>query len=1145
MMVRLALAPGLNWLDRTVWCKDAVSICLATSHHIYTFEPVIAFASNLDTLDALLAPSPRTSTLPTTGCTTPLPLFKMAEGTYGSPYYQQIVSPTEPSTPAAKFATSVTRKKTRKWVEAKKINYDGSGWGDDDDDDDDEYEDDAAALPMPAGSSAQSAPRALPSQQSSLPSAALLSRNPSPHPSLHLQTEQQPPASSLPSQSLPSQSLPSQQPWRQGSPAPSSTRDSSPGISSPRSGALPTWRDGRSESPLGPRGQSPANSAGPNGPRAFIRPSDIYKRAIGQDEPPVKKTAEKAAELPAPASPAPAPVELPAADVEPEHKDVPPPIAKYAEPVAAPSPQPTTQRKALNVANPTPTPPPAPAPVVETVIEVPAITAESATAAATDANGERRFSSSPKLPDLARFSMFSPDLLFGGSNFLASDNPPVPSMPNSPATASFPGQAAGAKDAAPVVAPQTKLASVVEDVDRASGTASPFSTSSIKSGSALRDSAATAATATTTATADGPHEIAQGNVSSAVDSGKSTPAAEPETGRALNVKEEPAEAVATASPDYSAADQVAPLKPNRASQLFLPSVSLPVAPMGPRVMERTGTADTVSASVTSSPVKESDVLREEIIRTLSPVKSAQSDLSQDQDQDQKTYEANDNTTATMHDGASTATLAKSTSSRSAEPTRTLTRDSSYLQDVYDDYWTPDDASGHEAYTPPPVPPLSTANTAAASAPVAVPAITASPEMASASPYNLPSQTQQVPPLAKSPSPAPAPAIAPAPSAIPASISSVPGTRSSSLVVAPNLRRRFSWEAEPESSPSPVMASVAPAPAVQAIQPGQSTSPAPSAGAVATPPAMQGRSSPGFDPKASLSAVSVLSASQDPIASPSPLSEAPASATSPSHADSATERPVTQTQAPIRSMLDVGDEKPAVRSMLDIDDVPATPAAPAGLAAPVSPVEDETTPITIAAAVAAGGAATAGVTAAVAANRASGTDSMHSARSAQSVQSPLQAAPSSAQSNQASLGGANPANPAIYGSGSEGTAQFLTLRQCMAFGSHSERMAKLTETRREYALADSGLSGWLTHMTVIPEYSRASYVPLWDGPLTVPPPSSRPAAAAVAAIAHVPHVNISSSQISNKSKEIFGVAAGKAGKGFLALRKKGFHKKSAN
>lgn len=118
---------------------------------------------------------------------------------------------------------------------------------------------------------------------------------------------------------------------------------------------------------------------------------------------------------------------------------------------------------------------------------------------------------------------------------------------------------------------------------------------------------------------------------------------------------------------------------------------------------------------------------------------------------------------------------------------------------------------------------------------------------------------------------------------------------------------------------------------------------------------------------------------------------------------------------------------------------------------------------------------------------------------------------------------------------------------MAFGTHSERMAKLTETRREYSLAESGLSGWLTNMTVMPEYSRASYAPLWDGPLTVPPPTSRPAAAAVAvaAIAHVPHVNISSSQISHKSKEIFGVAAGKAGKGLLALRKKGFHKKSAN
>ena len=1024
----------------------------------------------------------------------------------------RLLTSSEPSTPAIKFATSVTRKKTRKWVEAKKINYDGSGWGDDDDDDDDdEYEEEAAAPQMPAGP-AQAAPLALPSQQSSLPSAALLSRNPSPHPALHLQTEQQPPASSLPSQSLPSQSLPSQQPWRQGSPAPSSTRNSSPGITSPRSGALPTWRDGRSESPLGPRGQSPANSAGPNGPRAFVRPSDIYKRSIGQDEPPAKKTAE----LPAAPAPAPAPVELPAEAVEPERKNVPPPISNYAEPVTAASPQPTTQRKALNVANSTPTPPPAPAPVVETVVRAPAIAAaESATETATDANGERRFSSSPKLPDLARFSMFSPDLLFGGASLLSSNAPPVPSVPNSPATASFPGQ-----EAAPAAAPQTKLASVAEDVDRTSGTASPFSASSIKSGSAIRDSAATT---TTTATAD------QGDTSSAVGSGKSSPAAEPDNGKTVNVKEEPASGVATtSSPGYSAADQVAPLKPSRASQMLLPSVSLPVAPMGPRVLERAGTADTVSvsasasASATSSPVKESDVLSEEIIRTLSPVKS-------DPNQNQKMGAINDN--------------AASTVTPSDEPTRTLTRDSSYLQDVYDDYWTPDDASGHGAYTPPPVPPLSTANTAAASAPVAVPAITASPEMTTASPYNLPSQTQRVPPLAKSPSPAPAtapataPAIAPAPASMPASISSVPGTRSSSAVKARNLRRRFSWEAEPESSPSAVTAGVAP------VQSAQSASPAPLASAIATLPAMQGHSSPSSDPKASVSAVSAVSArsaSQEPLASPSPLSDVPAAGASPSHADTATERPVTQTQAPVRSMLDIGDEKPAVRSMLDIDDVPATPPAPAAVAVPVSPVDDVASPVTIAAAVAAAGTTAAGAAAAVATNRTSGTASLRSARSAQSVQSPLPAAPSSAQSNQAGLGGAN---PAVYGSGSEGSAQFLTLRQCMAFGSHSERMAKLTETRREYAAADSGLSGWLTSMAVIPEYARASYAPLWDGPLTVPPPS-RPAAA-VAAIAHVPHVNISSSQISNKSKEIFGVAAGKAGKGFLALRKKGFHKKSGN
>lgn len=911
------------------------------------------------------------------------------------------------------------------------------------------------------------------------------------------------------------------------------------------------------------------------------------------------------------------------------------------------------------------------------------------TASADDAINDRRFSTSPKLPDLARFSTFSPELLFGGSGsgFLSSDAPPVPSIPNSPAVGSFPESATSTAKQ-----PQPTLSSVPEGVGSTSRNASPFSTSSGESASAppIRDSAATATTAITSSSLDDTASTAAGARGSAdstpssvdvpaaagglaaamaAESRKSSssgvqalsetataPAAEINTNTDANTDEvQPTSATSNYSTDPMIA-MTAPLNPYRLSSM-VPFMPPPVTtPKGPRDMQAAETSSTVeSTPTTNSPVKESDVLREEIIRTLSPVKMTHSGESLEgavQEPQESTVAGDKDTETNDHDNTPAQTR--------SDHARTLTRESSYLQDVYDDYWTPDDASGNETYTvsdpPPPIPPLASAGAGAGSAsgsgptPAALAAAVAATAAAGAAAFaasgsssstvddptpqqqppapeprhthQLPSQQGLTPtsssaPLAAAaaapaPSPSPTPSTGGLPGAFPSSNAPSPGTQPapSSVFVqapataaaqaafskAPALRRRFSWEAEPEqpadaasgtnaftavraSTMAHVPSPPPPGPAPAQSQ-SQSQSPPPSLGGMqvsspvsTVPPPNELQHdrtvSPHPDTNTVVSAVSTSTVAPE-LTAPSPVSDAavagatgsttgPTAAAAPvdghvgpdssdPSSQEAARQPQAQTQAPVRSMLDVGDA-PAptpIRSMLDVGDDPL----PKQLV-----------------------------------NRISTAESMQSATSYQSqsqaypqaypqaqtqaqtqAQAQAQVSPTAAPSIQVYQPAEAPAaaptgapahnNPALFGSGTEGTGQFLTLRQCMAFGTHHERMAKLAETRRDYAAADSGLSSWLQSMTAVPEYARAAYAPLFDNHVggAGPAPSSssvaasRPVAAVAATISRVPHVHVavpSGTQISNKSKEIFSVATGKAGKGLLALRKKGFHKKSAN
>ncbi len=208
----------------------------------------------------------------------------------------------------------MNRKKTRKWVEAKRINYDGSGWGDEDEDEyEDEYEDaHTGALPQPPPPPPPPPPqqqRPSSRNQSPVPPAPLPSMRPrnSPSPApppLHLQTQPLP-LQQAPQRQAPQPPFQQQQPQRQPSPVVGSPygagggrnspqmRAASPVVltHSPRSGSLPSnnisyppWREGRPASPLGPRGQSPAGGPGPRG--TFIRPAEIYRRAVAEDAQP-------------------------------------------------------------------------------------------------------------------------------------------------------------------------------------------------------------------------------------------------------------------------------------------------------------------------------------------------------------------------------------------------------------------------------------------------------------------------------------------------------------------------------------------------------------------------------------------------------------------------------------------------------------------------------------------------------------------------------------------------------------------------------------------------------------------------------------------------------------------------------------------
>ncbi|KAI0839439.1 hypothetical protein F5Y06DRAFT_303165 [Hypoxylon sp. FL0890] len=200
----------------------------------------------------------------------------MNEGTYNnvirsnSPF-----SPMTPSTPNA-YKTNVNRTKTRKWVEAKAQNYDGDDWGNEYEDEYDEPEPQPVPPPQPTSriaalrqqSRAFSQPTGAVDSSAPGPSGVRTSSGP---PSLHIQTGVNP--RPRPVETTSSMQSQSRFPPRESS----VTRQEVSGprdMGTPMSGSQPG--SGSSAQPLATqRVASPTDSGRPS---QIVRPADIYSR---------------------------------------------------------------------------------------------------------------------------------------------------------------------------------------------------------------------------------------------------------------------------------------------------------------------------------------------------------------------------------------------------------------------------------------------------------------------------------------------------------------------------------------------------------------------------------------------------------------------------------------------------------------------------------------------------------------------------------------------------------------------------------------------------------------------------------------------------------------------------------------------------
>lgn len=515
-------------------------------------------------------------------------------------------------------------------------------------------------------------------------------------------------------------------------------------VNQPRSGSRPgsshrPWMEARPASPQGPR--SPGT---PSKPLPFIRPSEIYKRmeeekekerrsmessrhsmesvgsrGIERTDSPLKPEAEKA--------PEPHRASLGRDEPADAQRNSRPALATVAERKSEYGLEGLISDPPLHEEEPK-LPESRPEPAISQMppAVVPAQGGEQhqkPSQTLSEHEEARRFSTSPTLPSLARMSAFGDDLFSNPSSFL-SDAPPLPAIPDQPSPPEPEKQAEPMLPRIPSPAAQpprvTSPAISVHDSSPASSAPKaaeplverPAETSSLRPhlpGQWVSETASTPgeqAPQTPAAHVAGGGFMAAGNLSplSETDDGGNsvkTPMADPQAAvseKAVEVatlaskdadlrarSRSPAQSprdlpplrTQSRSPQPAEAHKAAgtPTKPHEGlgkteSPGPTPATAVseipPIAPLNPmrgseppefvapQHLDRISTMSTM----TDSPLKESDKLREEIIKTLSPVSGPEENMGGIGGESSKPLPAG--------------------------------RESTYLHDVYDDYWADDD-----------------------------------------------------------------------------------------------------------------------------------------------------------------------------------------------------------------------------------------------------------------------------------------------------------------------------------------------------------------------------------------------------------------------------------------------------------------------
>ncbi|CEJ91461.1 hypothetical protein VHEMI07171 [[Torrubiella] hemipterigena] len=743
------------------------------------------------------------------------------EGSYSRPDGRG--QPTMPTDKAhdPTYQVNVSRQKTKKWVEAKTQNYDGDDWGADEFDDDDEPPRNQAPLPP------------LPGARAAVTTSHLPSQVPNPH-SLQVRTQHQEQAA-----------------LRTASPAISdaSANITPPTATSERMVSPPLANVPFAQPP--PHTAAPPAQAPPANRPAFIRPSDIYRR-MEQAKSPVTEhagspvaSASPVAPQSRPAGPQPsAAASSPAASFQPQprgeswqpqqHQQQQPPTApraasasfqappggqSFSQPAVGPTPgQSPFQTRSVSLQQA-----PAPSQQAPASFQTPprgqslpqygngpqASTGQrpahsGAPQFLSHPTNDRRMSTSPKLPDLARMSVFGSDDFFSSTTNSFNTEP----IPETPDLTQFEAPAK-ATPVEPAPAEPAKTATPESPAETAATEPTPEPKPETAATPAVVPAAAAAAAATTSASATASEPLKKSPQllpvdTKAVQSPKIATAPEDEAVQETKAPETRAEATpielttpVTTAPTQSV--EVTPTQPLQVRKGESPVLDPPPP------LQRAGTFDTD----TSSPVKESDVLRDEIIRTLSP------------DPDPRI-----------------ASLAERESQE-----RNKVRDSSYTLSDYDTYWA-DSA-----------PPAAAAGSDAARAHATPLGLTKSQEQPAPVPAPTPALASKPvePVVAKADTNAPVPVPVPVPEPAPVQehIQPVPRVASAlpTEVMAPqtpvadnanqrNPRRRFSWEGDEEVLAPPKQALQQAPAAPVAPGPSAATS-APVAAAVAATAAVAG------------------------------------------------------------------------------------------------------------------------------------------------------------------------------------------------------------------------------------------------------------------------------------------------------------------